>query len=272
MMKKWIFGAIGYLLVVIIGYSIYTSMTSPPNTTDSHGEHAHESAKDTHGAHEGHVATNKESEVDVKIEAKDDQLKIGLTDLQGESVEELEINHEKLLHLIIVDEHLDQYFHLHPEETEPGVYVVDHQLEEGVYKAFVDIKPKGLSYTVTPLEFTIGEASAAHHHPSLEVDTEFEKTVNGQTASLEISSLKANEDVTISFTFPEGAELQPYLGAMGHVVILNETAANYLHVHPVDNKETKFETMFPSPGIYKLWGEFQIEDEVYIFPFTVNVE
>jgi hypothetical protein len=272
MMKKWIFGAVGYLLVVIIGYSIYSSMSSP-NTMDSHGDHTHESATDAHGAHEGHGVTNEEdSEVDVKVEAIDGQFKIVLTDLQGEPVEELEINHEKLLHLIIVDEHLDQYFHLHPEETEPGVYEVNHKLEQGVYKAFVDIKPKGLSYKVTPHEFTIGEAGADHHHRTLEVDTEFEKTVNGQTVAMEISSVKANEDVTISFTFPEGVELQPYLGAMGHVVILNETATNYLHVHPVDNKETKFETMFPSPGIYKIWGEFQIEDKIYIYPFTVNVE
>jgi hypothetical protein len=83
MMKKWVFAAVGYLLVVIIGYSIYSSLFSA-NTTDSHGELAHESTTDVHGAHAGHEATNEESGVNVKLEAVDGQLKISLTDLQGE--------------------------------------------------------------------------------------------------------------------------------------------------------------------------------------------
>ncbi|WP_456277002.1 hypothetical protein [Bacillus sp. AK128] len=270
MMKKWILAAVGYLLVVIAGYSIYTSFFSQDIEKSSDG-HAHESSSDAHGEHDGHGGVT-ESEVNVEIDVIENQLQIELTDHEDQPVEELEINHEKLLHLIIVDEHLDQYYHLHPEEEEPGVYMVQHELEQGNYKAFVDIKPKGLAYVVEPLEFTIDETGEGHHHGSLEVDQEMEKTINGVTAKIELSSMKANEDITITYTFPNDIELQPYLGALGHVVILNETATNYIHVHPLNHDETRFETMFPEPGIYKVWGEFQIDGEVHIYPFTLSIE
>jgi hypothetical protein len=276
-MKKWVFAAIGYLLVVIVGYSIYSATTSPADShateEETHGEHGNqESASEGHGEHDGHGTAEVDSEVKVELETSEDELTIFLTDQQGNPVEELEINHEKLVHLIIVDEHLDQYFHLHPEEAEAGVFVVQHDLEEGAYKAFIDIKPKGLVYNVEPIAFNIGDVGEGHGHHSLEVDTNLKKTVNGVTVDFKPSFLKANENVALTFSFPADIELQPYLGAMGHVVILDETGTNYIHVHPLNDTDTIFETKFPSAGVYKLWAEFQIENEVFIYSFTVEIE
>jgi hypothetical protein len=274
-MKKWVFAAIGYLLVVIVGYSIYSAIASSADshaTEENHGGHqSNESEKQGHGDHDGHGAAG-DSEVQVELESSTDKLTILLTDQQGKPVEELEINHDKLVHLIIVDQHLEQYVHLHPEKTEAGVYVVQHQLEEGAYKAFVDIKPKGLAYTVAPLAFSIGDVGEGHGHKQLKVDTELQKTINDVTVDFNPSSLKANENITFTFTFPAGIELQPYLGAMGHVVILDETGTNYIHVHPLTNTDTIFETSFPSPGVYRLWAEFKIDNEVFTYPFTINIE
>src|SRR5690625_6712189 len=49
----------------------------------------------------------------------------------------------------------------------------------------------------------------------------------------------------------------PYLGALGHVVIIDEQAEKFIHVHPISNNETIFETQFEKAGIYKLWAEFK---------------
>ena len=72
----------------------------------------------------------------------------------------------------------------------------------------------------------------------------------------------AGMDLDLTYTFKDAAtkapitNLQPYLGAVGHVVILDEKADQYLHVHPVDEKssgpEAKFKTSFPKSGIYKV--------------------
>lgn len=50
-----------------------------------------------------------------------------LKDKAGNSVEDLEISHEKLFHLIIVDE----------EQAGLGEFCVANRLPEGFYKAFI---------------------------------------------------------------------------------------------------------------------------------------
>lgn len=68
--------------------------------------------------------------------------------------------------------------------------------------------------------------------------------------------------------------LQPYLGAVGHVVIISEDTEEYLHVHPMDEKakepDAKFMSKFPKSGIYKIWGQFQHEGKVITVPFAVQ--
>ncbi len=282
-MKKWVLSAIGYLLVVIVGYSIYSAVSSPSDSTasdDSHGNHGdaseteeHDGASESkgHGDHDANGAASVDSEVDVQFDATPTEMTISLTDKEGNPVE-LQVNHEKLLHLIVVDEHLDQYFHLHPEEVEPGKFVMEKSLEEGSYKAFVDIKPKDLTYNVEPQAFTIGEKGESHGHTSLKPDSEFSKMVNGVEVEFNPTSLKANEEITMSFEFPNGETLEPYLGAMGHVVILDEMGEEFVHVHPANEDEAIFITEFADSGVYKLWAEFQIDGDIYTYPFTVQIE
>ncbi|MBD8071497.1 hypothetical protein [Bacillus sp. PS06] len=269
-MKKWITSAILYLVIIIAVYHIYgliesTNQEASENTSD-HASHEHGAGEDdSHGAHH-----SGDSDVKAEVRVSGKGLNIYLIDKSGNPVEELEVNHEKLLHLIIVDEHLDQYLHLHPDQIDVGVFQTNQQLPDGNYTAFVDIIPTGQSYSVEPIRFTIGEDEAHHAHDSLEPDKELTKVVNKQEATLEMSSTKAGEPVTLEFSLP-GADLEPYLGAMGHVVILDENAENYLHVHPTNYEETTFETTFDQPGIYKIWAEFQIAGEVLVFPYIVEI-
>lgn len=70
-----------------------------------------------------------------------------------------------------------------------------------------------------------------------------------------------------------GEELQPYLGAMGHVVIIDENVEEFIHVHPSSTDDTKFEAHFSKAGHYKLWAEFKYSDVgVIAFPFVFKVE
>ncbi|MCA1031562.1 hypothetical protein LCL95_11055 [Bacillus timonensis] len=282
-MKKWAITAVVYLLAVIGGYFVYSVFMNDTTTTEhvkhetdadankGHGEHGEEKDTEGHGEHGGHEsAAPEKSEVVTKLNVVGNKLTINITDLKENPVEELEVNHEKLLHLIIVDEHLDQYYHLHPEQIDVGVFQTDIQLKDGTYKAFIDIKPKKLSYKVLPVEFKIGDTDE-HGHGELKEDVSLTKTIDGQEASLHVSSYKIGEPIILDFTLPN-AELQPYLGAMGHVVILDEHAENYIHVHPLNDTEPKFETKFETPGLYKLWGEFQIDGKIYYFPYVIKVQ
>jgi hypothetical protein len=280
-MRKWVISAIIYLLVVVAGYSVYANLTDEEEAVDAHQQaENHEAAEHTNGQHE---ATHKEdhedhgdhaameSEVTPKVDVTNTEVIIKLKDQQGHPVSDLEVNHEKLLHLIVVDDYLEKYVHLHPDQEKPGTFKVSHSLPKGSYKAFIDIKPKNLAYAVKPVPFTIGEEEKKHAHPQLTPDTELEKEVDGYKVTLKPSGLQAGKDITLTFNLHE-KQAEPYLGAMGHVVILDESGEKYLHVHPANENKTIFETSFDQPGIYKIWAEFKQDGNVRVFPFVVEVK
>jgi P-type Cu+ transporter len=278
-MMKWAVFAVVYLLVIVGGYSVYANYfdEEPASKTESHGKAEAHNASDSeqtdgaagHGDHGGQTA-DSDVQVDVAYEGK--SVVIEMRDKAGKPVTDLEVNHEKLMHLIIVDDHLDKYYHVHPVKSAEGVFKINYPLEKGSYKAFVDIKPKALAYNVTPIEFNVGDPSTEHSHASLPVDRTLTKTVNGQKVEMKPStSFKAGEPIQLDFIVNK-KNLEPYLGAMGHVVILDETAENYIHVHPKNESETTFETQFNEPGKYKIWAEFKHNGVVTAYPFVVEVQ
>jgi len=240
-----------------------------------HGDQHSHPQNDQHDAHGDHHAVEA-SEVSASISYTSNQLQIGLLD-PNNAPPQLQLTHEKYMHLIVVSEDLKQYLHLHPTQMEDGVYVQEIELDDNNYKAFVDIKPQGLSYAVKPLELNIAngtmqEQEQAHQHRhTLTADGELNKVVNGIAVEINDVTFKANENVTLDFKI-QNAIPEPYLGALGHVVILDEGAENFIHVHPIGDDVTTFSTTFQEPGLYKLWAEFQFNGTVNVYPFIIEVQ
>ncbi|WP_121609920.1 hypothetical protein [Mesobacillus foraminis] len=281
-MKKWAVAAIIYLAAVIGAYQIFDQFNASDKEISATGENEYKSGQhsDSHESNEGnnqshsHKANTEHvhSEVIPSLSYTDGKIEIELRDLDGNPVSKLKVNHEKLLHLIVVNEELDQYYHLHPEELGGGQFQIDKDLPEGSFKAFVDIKPEELAYQVSPISFQSGDEASHHEHQKpLKPDRVLEKTVDGQKAMLKMSPFHPGEPVTITFDLGDG-KLEPYLGAAGHVVILDETAENYLHVHPLNHNQPVFETTFNQAGIYKVWAEFKQGGKVRTFPFVVEIQ
>jgi hypothetical protein len=76
-------------------------------------------------------------------------------------------------------------------------------------------------------------------------------------------------------------DLEPYLGALGHLVVLREGDLAYLHVHPVDVSGTAdsasggritFHARFPSMGRYRLFLQLVHEGLVHTADFTSEVQ
>lgn len=275
-MKKsiliWTISAIVYLGIVIVGFNVYASMN--PNT-EEHTNHATEQKEEntnhqnSHHEHENHSA-NTISEVTPKVSYANGEITIELKD-KNNHVPELEVSHEKYMHFIVVSSDLKEYHHLHPEKKGDGIYKQKVSLPGHSYKAFVDIKPKGLQYSVTPIEFHVGETNHEHGDNELVADTGFTKTINGQTVELTIESFEVNKEITLNFDVRDTTP-EPHLGALGHVVVLDEDGEKYIHVHPVADDKTVFETQFDKPGIYKLWAEFKFGEQVNVYPFVIEVK
>jgi len=112
-------------------------------------------------------------------------------------------------------------------------------------------------------------------------DETLEKTADGNRVKLAIDPLASKKELTLKFTIADEktgkpvTDLEPYLGAIGHVVILTEDGERYLHVHADEGQgtgpEAVFETAFPKSGIYKIWGQFQRENKVFTASYVVRV-
>ncbi|MFD2370959.1 hypothetical protein ACFSO0_13610 [Brevibacillus sp. GCM10020057] len=285
-MYKAVLAALLYIGIVIGGYTLYDGYFGAPlaaadgagHGNDGHdaatnaGEHEGGSEEHGQGGHDEHAAGAEGSnQVSAYIRSDKEGIDIFLKDSNGLAVHDLVVNHEKLLHLIVVDEHLQKYYHLHPEQVEEGKFHVGYILPEGFYRAFIDIKSEKLAYHVEPMPLVVGNPGVSVPGKALQPDSVLEKTVEGESVKLKMSSSKTNVPVTLSFELDQSA-LTPYLGAMGHVVILDEEANQYLHVHPINQEEPVFQTEFKKPGVYKIWAEFQQNGKVRAFPFVVQIQ
>jgi uncharacterized membrane protein YkoI len=276
-MKKsimiWAVSAIVYLGIVIAGYSVYASINpkSEEQNNDTNVEQGEESMDHQH-SHQGHGnhSTSTTSEVTPKVSYANGEITIELKD-KNNHAPELEVSHDKYMHLIVVSSDLKEYHHLHPEQKGEDTYQVKANLADNSYKAFVDIQPIGLQYAINPIDLQVGEAHHAHDGNDLVPDTDFTKTINGQKVELTTRSFEVNKEVALNFDV-KGEKPEEYLGALGHVVVLDETGEKYIHVHPVSNDKTIFETQFEKSGIYKLWAEFKFHGQVNAYPFVIEVK
>lgn len=267
----WAVSAIVYLGLVIAGYSLYATVNPKTNEQTKHADHDQEKMdnQEGHQAHEDH-STYKASDVTPKVSYANGEITIELKD-KNKHVPELEVSHEKQMHLIVVSSDLKKYYHLHPEKKNNGLYSLKHNLPDNAYKIFVDIKPKGLNYTVNPIKLNVGKIHQKHNRNDLDMDLELTKTINGQTVELISQSFEANKEITLNFNVKD-AKPDPYLGALGHVVILDEDGEKYIHVHPVADDKTVFKTQFNKPSVYKIWAEFKFGERVNVYPFVIEVK
>ncbi|MGE7191736.1 hypothetical protein [Lysinibacillus fusiformis] len=219
-----------------------------------------------------HQSEMKKSEVEVSISYSDNVLRLSLMDDEG-NVPELELNHEKLLHLIIVSEDLDEYFHLHPVQKGDQTFEQEITLTGSSYKAFVDIKPKRKNYSIEPIPIPIDDNIPTYRDKdtNLKIDEQGTKEIKGKIVELQLDSFESGKDTILNFDIKNGTP-QPYLGALGHVVMIDEKVENFIHVHPISEKSTEFQAHFDKPGLYKLWTEFKMDGEVIVFPYVIKVK
>lgn len=215
-----------------------------------------------------------------KVEAgKPTELALMIHDASGEMVTQFETVHEKRLHLIIVREGLDHFDHVHPDIDAEGNITITHTFPVGgKYFLYADHKPAGKPQAIPSAEIDVaGENPTA---PKLVANVPGKVSAAGLNADIAAKNPKAGgaADITFTLTDSDGkavTDLEPYLGAMGHLVVLSADGKKFVHAHPEANAPEKnvitFMAHFTAPGIYKGWGQFQRAGKVITIPFVLNV-
>jgi hypothetical protein len=278
--------------------------------------HAAPSGHGNHGGHGGaahkkeggHLHTTKLmfSTQPTKLQAGKSAkwiLKI-VDDIDGTPINDFDVVHDKKLHLLIASADLSWFNHLHPDYKGKGVFEMNVTIPRaGNYRLYADYKPKERDGEVAQHAFSVGGAKPLPSQSKL-VPTPLRgawmtKTVRSgregepdkltgaayQVALMPMpAKLQAGKDVMLHFQVRDAkgqpVNVEKYLGALGHLVLLSADGKTYLHTHPMEGghgahskrgSDVMFHTIFPKAGLYKAWGQFQHKGKIVTAPFVLNV-
>ena len=196
-----------------------------------------------------------------------------ILDRDGWAVRDFDEQHGERMHLIVVRRDLVHYQHLHPSLGADGTWSVPLVLPEpGVYRAFADFSVGGEPLTLGVDLHVPGETWLA----SLPDPTSVAR-VDGYEVELDAGTPTAGAESALTFRITQQGqdveELEPYLGALGHLVALREGDLAFLHVHPTGGAGARitFHAVFPSMGLYKLFLQFAHEGRVHTVDFTREI-
>ena len=205
-------------------------------------------------------------------------LRLMIHDPGGAMVKDFETVHEQKVHLIIVREGLDQFAHIHPQIDPNGNMTAVFTFPTGgKYRLYADHKPSGKGQATAIAELNVsGDTPPA---PELTPNAPGKITGDGLNADVSVENATMSGTASIVFRLTDSsdapvADLEPYMGAMGHLVIISADAKQYVHAHAAGENATDgkvaFEAHFAKPGIYKAWGQFQRGGNVHIVAFVSN--
>lgn len=201
------------------------------------------------------------------------ELRFTIEDAHGRAVRAYEREHGKELHLVVASRDLTVYRHLHPVRGADGTWSTPVELPKaGDYRAFADFTPVGGK----PLTLGADLAVSGPYRPAALPAPSRVAEVDGYRVELAGTPApgRASElTLRISRNGRPVTDLEPYLGAYGHLVALRAGDLAYLHVHPHEGPagpEVSFTATAPSPGAYRLFLDFRHEGKVRTAAFTVH--
>lgn len=269
--------------MMLFGLAAFLAGCSPPPGGHKEG-HADKGDPKKHGKH-GETAAKATLQVRTEpaepAAGKPATLKLMIHGKDGKAVKDFAVVHEMKVHLIIVRDGLDTFAHLHPELDDAGNIKATYTFPTGgTYRLFADHKPTGGSAATAEAEVKVtGEAPAL---PSLKPDVPGTVKGDGLEAKVGVSGVRAGSEGTVRFDLLDEAgkavaDLQPYMGAMGHLVVISQDGKQYVHAHPAEDQKAgsnvvAFGAHFPKAGLYKGWGQFKRGGEVRVVPFVLRVE
>jgi hypothetical protein len=193
-------------------------------------------------------------------------------------VRKFAIVHERPMHLFLVGAGLDYFAHEHPVPQPDGVFMLDVRLPKpGPYMAIAEFLPEGGTPQTFQQAFTTGEAFVRATSPAVDLAPQ---TVDGMRVRLDASKVTAGDTKAMTFRIEDAAsgapvtDLEPYLGAGAHLLIVPIDLTEAIHGHPTEDGHgpaVSFAPLVPRAGRYKVWIQFQRGGKVSTASFIIDV-
>ncbi len=232
-----------------------------------------------------------------------------LRDYQGNPVQDLVLDHNRILHVVIASKDFSVFAHLHAEDLGPITPEMLKTAEfstrytfpkPGEYLVSVDYTERAYIFSD---QFYLNVGSSSMMGAPASESFSSQENVDGYDVTLKTSParLKAGAAATFHYHIEKNGkpftEMNPYLAVPMHISIIRDDLMGFLHIHgllPVsltgkllgesvhashlflpDKFGPNIEAAdfaFPSAGIYHVFGEFNAGGKIVVTQFTVRVE
>jgi hypothetical protein len=263
--------AVVFGVAFLTGQAIGPEVEAEAHDEEAHDEEAHD--EDGHGVLPDGVDERSAYALrlgSTQVRAGDRQtVSFRVLDEQGRAVTAYDERHERDLHLIAVAESdLRDYQHVHPTLRRSGVWSVDLDLAPGAYRLYADTQPAGADAMVLESRLL-----AAGDPPGRTALPEPGTTARVGPYAVALHAEHGRMTFSVSLRGRPVTDLQPYLGAFGHLVVIREDDLAYLHAHPEDGPagpEVAFDVEFDGAGRHALYLDFKHGGVVRTAMFTVD--
>lgn len=254
-------------LLVAAGSSAYAVGTATgtvlPQPVAAHGDRTGDAMGDGHGGAPGSAVPQGVTGLAVAddglvlrpertvLATGTQTFRFSVEDDEGMPLMAYDATHERDLHLVVVRRDLTRFQHLHPVRAADGTWEVPLTLAApGPYRVYADFAPAGRAARALAVDVTV----PGSYLPQPTTPGEQRTSTGGRYSVTVDGALVAGQQSRLSFVVRRAGvdvtdDLDDYLGAKGHLVVLREGDLGYLHVHP-EGEGLSFETTVPSPGRY----------------------
>lgn len=201
----------------------------------------------------------------------------------GATVTRFDVLHEKLFHLFVVSRDLQYFAHLHPQFSADGAFDVDLALPQaGHYQLLADLVPAGaapqlIQHAIT----TAGFEGPLHGVPTVAADLA-DKVIGNTRVHVSMREAMAGGARLMTFDLFDAStgapvvDLEAFLGAPGHLLVVSADLSYASHSHPLAEEgpvsSVAFQVLFARAGLHRVWVQFQRNGRVITAPFTIPVE
>jgi hypothetical protein len=211
------------------------------------------------------------------------QLKLDVEDPDSsKTVQDFEIMHEKLYHIFLVSQDMQFFVHTHPVKQPDGTFTLDTKFPHpGMYRVLSDFYPKGGTPQLIARTVMVPGEGFKLTPAKLSADVEPKQTENLHVElTMDPPQPLATFKTIMFFKLTPNEGIEQYIGAWAHVMVASSDLIDMIHTHPIyvtdpDDgayKQIQINMIFPRPGIYRVWIQFQRHGIVNTAAFNIPVD
>lgn len=202
----------------------------------------------------------------------------------GEMVKNFDELHTVPMHLILVKDDLSAFFHEHPTLNDDGTLTHTFSFPSaGTWRVWADCAPQNAGEMPLAGKIEVSGVRPLRVQLGLPTSGAVRSDTGGVLATMKTARLVAGQTQTVVFALADARggevnDLQPWLGALAHLIAIDQNGNTYVHAHPDESDPRNgrggmvtFLARFPKAGTYKMWLQFKRAGNIVTIPFVVRV-